>query len=162
VVLPNRAVASGGQWCPAPPFEFFKMWRPLLVFGPPAAKSWRRAYCLRTFCNAHDLELQCWWKTKKININILIDIGGLERLHPLLAAPLVLMALNLSGRVCYRSCMSPDQHRPNSSLAWNRIRPSFHSTSFSWYYYYCLKPMSTERALCNCEKLSISFKISKT
>jgi len=36
---------------------------------------WRR-FCLwfrqRTFCNAPDLDLQCWGKTKKININILI------------------------------------------------------------------------------------------
>ena len=27
-------------------------------------------------CNAPDLDLQCWWKTKEININILIVKGG--------------------------------------------------------------------------------------
>ena len=32
-------------------------------------------YCQRIFCNAPDLDLQCWWKTKKININILIVKG---------------------------------------------------------------------------------------
>jgi len=38
-------------------------------------------YCRRTFCNAPDLDLQCWWKTKKININILIAREGLEPLQ---------------------------------------------------------------------------------
>jgi len=33
-------------------------------------------YCQRIFCNASDLDLQCWWKTKKININILIAKRG--------------------------------------------------------------------------------------
>ena len=33
-------------------------------------------YCQRIFCNAPDLDLQCWWKSKKININILIAKGG--------------------------------------------------------------------------------------
>ena len=52
----------GGQWCPAPRVKsvpphvtfgppvaayiqycILKMWPTLLVFGPPAAKSWRRA-----------------------------------------------------------------------------------------------------------------------
>ena len=33
-------------------------------------------HCQRIFCNAPDLDLQCWWKTKKININILIAKGG--------------------------------------------------------------------------------------
>ena len=46
-------------------------------------------YCQRIFCNAPDLDLQCWWKTKNININILIAKGGLEPLQPPpLAAPL--------------------------------------------------------------------------
>jgi len=34
------------------------------------------SYFRRTFCNTPDLDLQCWWKTKKININILIAKGG--------------------------------------------------------------------------------------
>ena len=33
-------------------------------------------YRQRIFCNALDLDLQYWWKTKKININILIAKGG--------------------------------------------------------------------------------------
>ena len=65
---PVRAIASGGQWCPATHLKYvphhstfgalvaayiqysiLKMWPPLLFFGPswflasPAAKSWRRA-----------------------------------------------------------------------------------------------------------------------
>ena len=39
-------------------------------------------YCQRIFCNAPDLDLQYWWKTKQININILIAKGGFEPLQP--------------------------------------------------------------------------------
>jgi len=62
-----RAVASGESVVPGPPFEIgtphftfgppvaayiqysiLEMWPPLLVFGPPAAKLWRRA-CDHTY-----------------------------------------------------------------------------------------------------------------
>ena len=33
-------------------------------------------YCRTTICNAPGLDVQCWWKTKKMNINILIAKGG--------------------------------------------------------------------------------------
>ena len=39
-------------------------------------------------CTRSRLIVQCWWKTKKISINILIAKGGLEPLQPPPAAPL--------------------------------------------------------------------------
>jgi len=61
----SRAVPSGDQWCPPLPFKMcpafhvwpsllytsnivFKNYGPLVVFGPPAAKSWRRK-CVKAF-----------------------------------------------------------------------------------------------------------------
>jgi len=47
--------------------------------SPLLTTFWRRFclwFCQRTFCNAPNLHLQSWWKTQKININILIAKVG--------------------------------------------------------------------------------------
>jgi len=68
--------------------------------SPLLTTSWRR-FCLcfyqRTFCSEPDLDLQCWWKNKKININILIAKGGLEPFQPPLAAPLHSVITSISN-----------------------------------------------------------------
>jgi len=90
-------VASGGLWWAKPPQ--IEIWNTKLVKfvkiecqaplherkSPLLTTSWRRfclCFCQRTFCNEPDLDLHCWWKTKKININILIAKGRLEPLQP--------------------------------------------------------------------------------
>jgi len=68
------------------------------------------AYCQRTFCNATDLDLQCWWKTTKININILIAQGGIEPLQPPLVVPLMKSAAIRRQTICRESLIRNVRH----------------------------------------------------
>jgi len=77
-------------------------------------------HCQRTFCNAPDLDSQCWWKTKKININILIAKGGLSPFnHAPRAAPLDTCTLRASFPV-WRGTFKVSNWRENMFI-WYRL-----------------------------------------
>ena len=87
--LCHRVVASGGQGCPAPPFEIcaapFHGWSPRLLhssdivfrkcgpsvfFGSPAAKSWRQPCFVTVHCGTNGVDVRVWWNFKTLKSSL--------------------------------------------------------------------------------------------
>ena len=105
-------------------------------------------YCQRIFCNAPDLDLQCWWKTKKININILIAVGAWAPSAPPLGAPLMSGTHNkvqdgnnfnhwkFSDLVVHLNNVSFSNHNPTHLPKHESLSPNHKFSQRIWYVEY--------------------------